>query len=439
MEKTNLDGWSNVNTSLGIKGKDKRLSGRAIFNYIVDETECLALYKNSGIGSLVATKIPSVMTMKDVTIEGDTENDLLDKLKKLDYLKKFRIALSDAQALGGSLILIGALDIPTRQGKLDKPLKPESVADILWLKNFDQTEISYQGHDVVTDMTSPFYGKPEYFYLSSKDGLFLNKKVHISRCLLFYGEPATSYFGNPYSFWGFSVYQRTYSDIRKIETAYDNVEVIIDEFSTWKYEVANLKDLMSAGKEDQIKKRIETINYSKSVINAIIHGSDESVTSESKSVGGLDSLIELFQQLLSGVVEVPVSLLFGRGATGMNATGEGDRINFYDKIASEQRFKMEEPLNYLLTLLNTFMNVIDDPKVTFKPIKQMTEKELAEIRKLNSETDSNYIDTGVLYPEEVANSRFAGENYSNDITIEEREITNMTMEQEEDEESEKTT
>jgi hypothetical protein len=34
------------------------------------------------------------------------------------------------------------------------------------------------------------------------------------------------------------------------------------------------------------------------------------------------------------------------------------------------------------------------------------------MRKIQSETDKNYIDAGVLTPEEIAASRFAGDNYS---------------------------
>jgi phage-related protein (TIGR01555 family) len=434
-EYISLDGFSNVATSLGIKGKDKRLSGQAIFSGIVDDSTCLALYKDSGIGSLIAQKTPSIMTMKDVTIPGDMDGELLNKLKTLGYRSHIKLALADANAFGGSCILIGALDIATRTGKLYKPLVQEKVSDVKWLKNFDRTEIYYNQMEIVTDMTSPFFGSPEFFYINSRDGIFVNRRVHITRLMLFKGDNSSAYFGNPYDFWGFSIYQKCYAEIRKVETAFDNMEVIIDEFSTWKYQIDNLVDLMSAGKEDIVKKRIETINYSKSVINAIIHGKEETVSSETKSVGGLNQLVELMMQLLSSVTNIPESLLWGKGASGLNSTGEGDMINFYDHVTSLQGETLEHPINYLLSILNESMKIVDKPQVKFAPLKQMTEKELAEIRKLNADSDSIYIDTNVLTPEEIANARFAGENYSNDIKIEEREIDLSSLEEPEEEEN----
>lgn len=422
LEYINLDGFANVTTSLGIKGKDKRLSGQAIFSGIVDDSTCLALYKDSGIGALIAHKTPSIMMMKDVVIPGDIDGELLTKMKSLDYRSHIKLALADANAFGGACILIGALDMATRTGKLYKPLVKEKVTDVRWLRNFDRTEIYYNQMEMVTDMTSEFFGQPEFFYLNSRDGMFVNRRVHITRLMIFKGDDASAYFGNPYDFWGFSIYQKCYADIRKVETAFDNMEVIIDEFSTWKYQIENLVDLMSAGKEDQIKKRIETINYSKGVINAIIHGKEENVTSETKSVSGLNNLVELMMQLLSSVTNIPKSLLFGTGASGLNATGEGDMINFYDHIASLQGENLEQPINYLLGILNESMKIVDNPTVKFAPIKQMTEKEIAEIRKLNADSDSIYIENQVLTADEVANARFSGENYSNDIKIDERQV-----------------
>ena len=48
---------------------------------------------------------------------------------------------------------------------------------------------------------------------------------------------------------------------------------------------------------------------------------------------------------------------------------------------------------------------------------EMTETEIVTNRKLQAETDAVYITNGVLTPDEVAISRFGGDNYSLDTKL----------------------
>jgi len=121
---------------------------------------------------------------------------------------------------------------------------------------------------------------------------------------------------------------------------------------------------------------------------------------------------------LSAVTAIPITLLFGRAPSGLNATGDSDIRNFYDMIKQKQECILRPMLNRLSEII--FLSKDDyfkgeepkDWKLEFVPLWQNTEEEEANIRRTVAETDAIYIDRNVLEPSEVAISRFGGSKYS---------------------------
>jgi hypothetical protein len=65
----------------------------------------------------------------------------------------------------------------------------------------------------------------------------------------------------------------------------------------------------------------------------------------------------------------------------------------------------------------------------------MTEKEQAEVRKIQADTDAIYIDTGVVAEDEITYSRFGGGEYSTDtiLDLEKRNADKLAEDEEPDE------
>ncbi|MGA1728546.1 MAG: hypothetical protein ACO38U_09825, partial [Burkholderiaceae bacterium] len=61
--------------------------------------------------------------------------------------------------------------------------------------------------------------------------------------------------------------------------------------------------------------------------------------------------------------------------------------------------------------------VPDNWRVSFKPLFEMNERELADVRARVAAVDARYIQVGVLTPQEVADSRFGKSEYSIETTI----------------------
>ena len=138
---------------------------------------------------------------------------------------------------------------------------------------------------------------------------------------------------------------------------------------------------------------------------------------------GLSDLIDRFVLALSAVSEIPARVLMGQQKAGLNNEGEGETRDWYDRLSDDQETILRPIVERLVYLTMISMDgptggqVIDNWHVEFYPLWQMTEKESSEIRKTTAETDKLYIETGVLQPEEVAESRFGGGEYSTETNL----------------------
>jgi hypothetical protein len=91
----------------------------------------------------------------------------------------------------------------------------------------------------------------------------------------------------------------------------------------------------------------------------------------------------------------------------MNATGESDMRNYYDKVRSKQN-KEAAPILLRLVRIISEWKKLDEPYIEWLPLEQLSEKEQAEVDKLYADkeqveatTYQAYISAGVLEPYEV--------------------------------------
>lgn len=100
-------------------------------------------------------------------------------------------------------------------------------------------------------------------------------------------------------------------------------------------------------------KRLDLLNLTKSATNTMILDAEEKYEKASKNISGIPELLDRFMLALSAVSGVPVSLLFGRSAAGMNATGDNDKtlknnliacatIRFYQSLGQSSKYQIME-------------------------------------------------------------------------------------------------
>jgi phage-related protein (TIGR01555 family) len=221
--------------------------------------------------------------------------------------------------------------------------------------------------------------------------------------------------------WTISVLQRPYEVLRLFGTSFASVGHLLQDASQG---VIKIKDLMHmiAANRPALLARMELLDTSRSVARAVLlDAENEEFTRVSTSFAGLPELLDRIMQRMSAATRIPVTLLMGRSAAGMNATGDSDFRAFYDSVKSEQRDRLEPVLLQIYRLLAIARG--EDPEgisIEFHPLWEMSEAERALLEKQDAERDSALITSGVLYPEEVALRIARGRRSVTDTEIDEK-------------------
>lgn len=421
-KQTRSDGWGNVASSLGT-AKDKRRSMAYSASNFLDIQSLNIQYAGDGLIQRIINALPEDMMRQWGTVQNDPkavyDEGLIQKeLMRLKAPQAFREAKQWARLQGGALIYIATMGTGSPASELNL-LSMNKNKVITGLKVFDLGDIMTSECKWDLNINSPTYGQIIIYKVRSRSG---NEEkmvdIHASRCIPVFGERVPTSTNTAKNllearYWGISMLQFLYDDIRDFRGVMGSVANILQEFIIGKYKFDDLDDMLSAGGEDKVKNRLASIELTKSSINAVMLGTDEDYIRDSANVTGIPDLIDRFMMMLAAVTGYPVTKLFGRSASGLNATGEGDNKNYYDKVRSEQN-DMTPYVQRLVDVIIKFLGLPDgDYSWSWNPLQQLSAEEQnnairieAEAYRTTAAGDQLMISEGVLTPEEVRIMRF---------------------------------
>jgi hypothetical protein len=151
------------------------------------------------------------------------------------------------------------------------------------------------------------------------------------------------------------------------------------------------------------------MDMARSVCRAILVDAErEEFSRVATSFAGLPEILDRFMMRDAAAAEMPVALLYGRSAAGLNATGESDTRAWYDVLEDAQNDVLRPRLE---RVVRVFMLAKNGPtrgqepenwRLKFNPLWQPTEKEAAETRQINGNTIAALVEAQVMLPEEGA-------------------------------------
>lgn len=380
---THSDGWQNFFAGIGMSSRDKTIHTEyGSFTELDDET-LTQIYMGDGLGSRIIDCVADDMTREWIYLFDETARETFEReIMRLGAETKFNEALRWQRLYGGSLIYLGAMD----GGRPESPLNVAKIKSLEYLNVFAKTDISVGDSKWDTNPNSPTYGKiVQYMLRDHINGVTNSRLVHHTRVIPFFNDPIPPKLrvglNADTRYWGRSSLQPIYEALRDLGGINQSVANILYEFIIGKYSFPYLNEMLAEGKESQLIRRIEIMNMSKSIINGILLGENETYTRDYATLAGLPEVIDRFMLALSGSTGIPVTRLFGRSPAGLNATGENDLRNYYDLIQAAQRNKLRYPLHQFMSAL---FKTTTPPKFEFNSLYQMTEKEKAECLQLES-------------------------------------------------------
>jgi len=418
------DGWMNILTGLGILGYDKKESTRFYSGFRLYEAELRDLLTYNGLAKRIINLPVEDMTRKWFKVEGDTDNKIVKWLRKIkgvtpNSTAKTEIirALRYARGYGGALMVMFVDD----GGKLTDPLNLNNIRNIESVKTYHRFRTSRVQYYL--DETQPNYYQTEIYMVNPPRGT--GYQVHESRCIPFDGEDCPPEVRLMNYDWGDSVLQAVYTRLRGLGESYAGCEHIISEFILTFLQMNGLANMIAGGQERAIKERLNILDLSKHISNTVLLDKDETINRISASISGLPDLMGKLIQATSAETGIPVRKLFGEvnvgSSLGDNREEETDDYN--NMISSEQQEKLLPALEILarIIMLNktgpTSGQEIPNWEIKFDPLRQMSQKEICDARKIQMETDSGYVTSGILAPEEIRDSRFGGDSYSFETKI----------------------
>jgi phage-related protein (TIGR01555 family) len=248
--------------------------------------------------------------------------------------------------------------------------------------------------------------------------------VHESRILRFDGVKLPDRLTLQNNGWGDSILNRLYDGIRAYATVHGTVPGILQDFVQAIYKIAGLKEMLAQGNDKAVMDRLQIVNLTRSIYRAVVLDENETWDRQTTTTTGLPDLIDRTERRLVAESGFPHTKLLGESPGASLGEGGGSEAkDWYDLIAAMQEERHREPLTYLLTLIMSATKGPTGGKVptgwsfTFRSLWQLDEKEQAQIRKLQAETDMAYIGSGVLSAGEVAASRFGGDAYSTETAL----------------------
>jgi phage-related protein (TIGR01555 family) len=436
------DDWVNTLTGLGTTGRDKRTYTQfgSSSRITLSEQTLQEVYGGNDLIRKIVDIYAEEQTREwfEIMISGDggqdAATDMQTELQRLGLRESLPNALSWARLFGGGVLLLGVND----GRRMIEPINMNAIRSVEWIEDLDRWSVTIsERYTTEDDVPQVKIGEPKVYMITSDgDQIF----VHESRVIRFDGIRTTSRRKKENNGWSDSALEPLWETIRDFDSGVRGVSNVIQDFSQGVYKVKGLAALLAADQDDLVLKRLRQLDMARSHARAIpIDADGEDFERKGAGVSGLDGLLDRAMMRVSAGTGIPVSLLFGRSAAGMNATGEIDIRSFYDRISAMQETQLRPRIEYLLEILflasegPTNGRIPENWSIGFNALYQETEKEKQETRKVTAETDQIYVNLGALSPAEVRQSRFGGDAYSPETTIDETaELAPPTPAQNED-------
>lgn len=421
-----LDGWTNLSTGFGVAGRDKRL-GSEMSVCVLSQEQNEHIWRGDAIAARMVETLPREMMREGfcTTTPEDVEagEDVDERARDLGVAEHIELGLRYGKALGGGAILLGVDDGQA----LDKPLNEKTIRAFTWVNTLTPREL--QPVKWYSDPTGPRYGEISQYRIIPFDPppdqmVSLMPIVHESRLVRFDGIVTTRgarIRNENQPGWDDSIFVRSLQTITDFQHAHAGLAALLQDFSVPVLAMKGLAKLLATAKpgDTTLMQRANALELCRSVMRvAIVDADGESYKRETTTVTGLGDLMEQIALRLAAEANMPVSLLMGQAPAGLNATGDSDIRWFYDQIKAAQIRQVKPGLRKILRLIMLDRSgplrgqEAANWDIKFNPLWQLTDVEKAAVRLSAAQADSANIASGIVTPEEVAQSRFGGDDFS---------------------------
>ena len=347
-----------------------------------------SLYRNDWIATKIIDVIPEDMTKNWYRLTSQVQPDKMEELATLERRTHIRRRILEGlrwgRLFGGAA---GIMVIEGQEHMLEEPLDLNLImpGQFKGLIIADRWSGVYPDSALVQDISDPDFGTPEFYNFSmSETEIAYGIRVHHSRVVRFTVRELPYVERISESYWGLSELEHVYTELNKRNTSSANIAQLILQANIRTYKMNELGELLVATDAKSQRDLYQTLmmqNFLMSNMGMNVMDKEDDFVTNQYTFSGLNDIYESFMLDIAGAAEIPVTKLFGRSPAGMNATGESDLINYYDKVKQQQESILRPILEKLLPImcLSTWGVIPDDLNFEFNPIRDSSESERADL------------------------------------------------------------
>jgi hypothetical protein len=429
------------------------------------------------LGKRVTTLYPDEATRKwtELTFDGKEKDKLDNKEKKLivafkayednlDVRPKFNVTDKYANIYGGAGLVLNIDDGRSP----DKPVDKKNIKTIEGAYELDSLDIrpDWTGQNPSDD--------PEFYQLlvSSESAEKLQKlnvrsagytKIHKSRIIRFDGSwlPARVLRSN--DGWGDPLLIACLTDLVNYEKVGNAMATMLQDHTILLHKMKGLRTLLqksvigqpappttndptATGTTPQVQgipqpmsvlsQQFRAMKLMMRLMGAVSVDSEDEITYLTRNYQGLPDMMDRFRDKLTAATDIPYTILFGRGPTGLAAGGTGDaeekvwssKVNNYQETNYRYK-KLDRVYEYIWLAKDgpTKGELPDNWGYHFAPLVQPTELEKEQILLAREQAQAAHVTTlvslitsGSLTAEEVRNSLYGKGEFSYDVTLDQK-------------------
>lgn len=347
-----------------------------------------SLYRDNWVVQNVVGLMVDDMLREWYKLKGDITPEMQDALDRVERKTRLRAQVNEGLRWGRLYGGAAGLILIRGQEDLSRPLD----LDMVYPGSFQGLYILDRWQGVTPNMGLVFEGGepvPESYSITDAQGHTV-VNVHHSRLVRFTGRDLPYLERVAELYWGESEIEALYKEVVAHDNVSANMAALTFQANINTMEVKGLEQLLSMA-SPAVQKRFWNVMQAQSVMQSnfgmrlVEEGSK--LTNTQYHFNGLREVYESMCFNLCGASHYPMTKLFGRSPSGLDATGDGDLQNYYDYVDSQREAKFRPALQKLLPVLamSAWGFVPDDLDFPFPPLWTPTAKEVAEIAKTKSE------------------------------------------------------
>ena len=399
-----LDGFINSLAYLGEANKLEQSNDYERHIITRDFETLTVMYRENWLTKRIIDLPCEDMTRAWYSISSEIEQDKLDEIAKLEAKHNVKQEITNmlrwARLYGGAAAV---MVIKGQEDMLDTPLDFDMLTPGCFrgLIVVDRTTNLYPSLEIEEDMDDPEYGYPMYYNVILDNNDADTIRIHHSRILIARGRmlPIQEEINEEY--WGASEIEHIYEELQKRNATSANIAQLVFQANVSAMKIGNFGEAMATG-TDEIKKKIMEAIYAmnriKNSSGLLVMGAEDNYEQHPYSFAGIAEVYEAFMMDMAGAAEIPATKLFGRSPQGMNATGESDMNNYYERLAQLQEIQLRPAIEKLLPVMamSLWGEIPEDMEIVFKPLATTTPAERAEIMSKQAATITQAFSAGII-------------------------------------------